>query len=319
MEKSQPILVTGAAGFVGSHLVEYLKSQGYSKVYGTTISDSPWLTETIGAEFVCKLDLTDQAAVTELLARIQPHWIFHLAALPFVGESFDRAQETLQTNTNLQLVMLEAVRASAPQARVLSVGSATAYGLLPPSFNRSAIREDFPFYPNSPYAVSKITQDYLGLAYHLSYGLDIVRVRPFNQVGPRQVGSFALASFIKQIVEVEKGGRATIAVGNLDPIRDFTDVRDAVRAYVILMEQGKAGEAYNLGSGKGVQMRDLLDLALHVCGRQIPIEVDLARMRPVDVPEFVADNQKIRALGWQPTIPLEKTLHDILEYERKQE
>lgn len=312
------VLVTGAAGFIGSHLVEYLQAEGYDDIWATANSRSPWLEKQLGEDRVVLLDLTDSAAVFPMIERVQPEWIIHLAGLAFVGGSFERATEVMNNNTTLQYVMLEAVRRFTPQARVLSIGSAAEYGLLPEKYNSSRIAEDFPLYPNNPYAVSKMTQDYLSLSYHLAYGLDVVRVRPFNQIGPRQSTDFAVPAFARQIVQAERGELAAVQVGNLGAVRDFTDVRDAARVYEVLMRVGVAGEVYNLGSGKGVSMQAILDQLVSLAKIPITVEKDPARLRPVDVPVFVADNQKITALGWKPRIPLEQTLADVLDYERKQ-
>lgn len=311
------VLVTGAAGFIGSYLIEYFLSAGYDDIWATTYDDSPWLLEKLGPEKVVKVNLTNSESVFPMIERVQPDWVIHLAALAFVGGSFSRATEVMNNNTTLQYVMLEAIRRFSPKSRVLSIGSAAEYGLLPEKFDSGKITEDFPLYPNNPYAVSKMTQDYLSLSYHLAYGLDIVRLRPFNQIGPRQTSDFVVPAFAQQIVKVERGEQPAVKVGNLAAIRDFTDVRDAVRVYELLLRVGEAGEVYNLGSGKGVSAQEILDSLIELATADIPVEVDPERLRPVDVPVFVADNQKITALGWKPHIPLAQTLADVLEYERK--
>lgn len=311
------ILVTGASGFVGLHLVEYLKSCGYANIFGTTGSDNPALNAVIGADHVIQLDLTHEESVFSVVQKLQPRWVFHLAALAFVGESFQRALEVMQNNTTLQYCMLEAVRRYSPSARLLSVGSATSYGLLPPQFDSSRITEEFPQYPSNPYAVSKMTQDYLALSYHLAYKTDIVRVRPFNQIGPRQSGDFAIPAFAQQIVRIECGEQSELLVGNLEAVRDFTDVRDAVQAYELLMRNGESGEVYNVGSGEGVSLEAIVRELITLSPADIMVAMDPRRLRPVDVPVFVADNQKLRRLGWSPRISLDQTLADVLEYERK--
>lgn len=310
------ILVTGASGFVGSHLIEYFLSQGYTDIWGTTSSHSTWLEKTVGKEKALQVDLSSSEKVFPLIETLQPDWIVHLAGLAVVGESFVRALEIMRTNTDIQYVMLEAVRRYAPQARVLSIGSANEYGLLPAEFPSERIHEEYPLYPSNPYAVSKVTQDMLALSYALSYGTDVVRVRPFNQIGPRQTAQFALPAFAQQIVEIERGQRSELLVGNLDAVRDFTDVRDAVQVYELLLLHGKKGEVYNLGSGHGRSLRSLLELLCSFSTVSIPIKIDPERIRPVDVPVFVADNQKITSLGWEPRTPIEQTLRDILEHER---
>lgn len=311
------VLVTGASGFVGSHLVEHLLKFGH-EVFGTTMSQSQWLDEVIGHDHVKVVDLTQAEEVSHLVEELKPDWIFHLAALASVGDSFGKALEVMENNTKVQFVMLEAVRQHAPQARILCVGSATEYGPLPGQ-SGEGIREDAPLYPNNPYAVSKMTQDYLSLSYYLAYKVDVIRVRPFNQIGPRQTGQFAVPAFAQQIVKIERGEQDKLMVGNLNATRDFTDVRDAVRAYVVLMEKGESGEVYNIGSGVGVSLQHVVDELRGMAETDIMVERDEARIRPIDIPVFTADITRLRGLGWQPEIALEQSLLDILEYERNQE
>lgn len=310
------VLVTGADGFVGSHLLEYLQEQGEYELFGTTYSGSEWLNEHLDAEHIKVGDLADLAHTAHMIQDVQPDWVIHLASLSVVAGSHQKTLSTIQKNTAIQFAMLEAVREHAPQARVLSIGSATCYGQLPDKWNAQKIDESYPFYPNNPYAVSKATQEYLALSYYLSYDLDVVRVRPFNQIGPRQTPDFAVPAFASQVVAVERAEQDHIAVGNLDAVRDFTDVRDAVRAYELLMQSGSKGEVYNLGSGHGVAMQTVLDELIEEAHTEITVKPDPARMRPSDVPVFVADASKLRQLGWEPTIARQQTLRDVLEFER---
>jgi GDP-4-dehydro-6-deoxy-D-mannose reductase len=310
------VLITGAAGFVGQHLAEHLHAAGYQQVHGTSIAAAPDLAAVIGESNVHIVDLSQPEAVFALLQTVKPDWIFHLAAMADVGGSFDRALHVMQTNTALQFIMLEGLRLHCPQARLLSVSSAYVYGLLPAEYQGRPISEDAPLRPNNPYAVSKVTQDMLALSYHLSYHLDIVRVRPFNQIGPRQAPGFVVTDFARQIIKIERGEQTEMRVGNLDAIRDFTDVRDAVRAYELLLRFGAAGDVYNLGSGRATSVQAILDGL--IVSAQVPIATvaDPKLIRPVDVPMFVADNRKMRRLGWEPRIPLTQTLQDVISYER---
>lgn len=317
MSSDKIVLVTGAAGFVGSHLVEYFLSRGYSQVHGTTQKPDTWLTATLGDK-AHVLDLTDPEAVDALVEVIRPDWIVHLAGIASVESSFQNAWPLLETNLKLQYVLLESVRKSIPQARFLSISSATIYGEAVASAG-DLVPESLQPEPNNPYALSKWNQEILGLAYRRMYGLDVITVRPFNQVGPRQTGAFAIPAFAQQVVQVERGQKQSVEVGNLEAERDFTDVRDAAQAYELLLEHGVAGEIYNLGRGQGVKMQAVLDLLIQQSGKNIPVEIDPSRLRPVDVPRFVADNQKLRALGWKPHISLEQSLKDIMEYERNKE
>ena len=310
------ILVTGASGFAGSHLIEALKVAGQSDIYGTAYGNSSYLATLIPEDHIIKVNLTDALATSGLIEKVQPDQIYHLAAFAFVGESFDRAAELMQNNVALQLNMLEAVRKHAPKARLLIIGSAEEYGL---STNETEkINEGHPLQPVNPYAVSKIAQDLLGYAYQVSYGLQVLRVRPFNHIGERQTPDFAIPAFAKQIVDIEQGKSSSLKVGNLDGVRDFTDVKDMVRAYMTIMEKGAVGEVYNIGTGDGVKMKDVVDKLVALSTAKISIEVDQTRMRPLDIPSIIADASKIMALGWKPEISLDETLKRVVEYWRGQ-
>ncbi|MCD8484959.1 GDP-mannose 4,6-dehydratase [Candidatus Woesebacteria bacterium] len=311
------VLVTGADGFVGSHLVEYLQSAGYTDIFATTYAESEWLSAHLPADHIFAGDLTDSDHVFAMVQKIKPDWVIHLASLSFVGDSFSKTQFVMDTNTHIQYVMLEAVRQHAPGARFLSIGSATCYGPAAVDLDPEHISEDYPFAPNNPYAVSKLTQEHLAQMYHLTYDLDVVRVRPFNQIGPRQAEDFVVPAFAKQIAAIEAGQQDALRVGNLEAVRDFTDVRDAVRAYERLMLEGVRGEVYNLGSGQGVKIQTILDTLRKLSEADILVQPDESRMRPADIPIFVADARKLHALGWQPSIPLEETLRDVLAFERQ--
>ncbi len=311
------ILVTGADGFVGSHLIEYLQSAGYSEIFATTYSHSEWLSSHLPSDHVIAGDLTNSDHVFKLIEDVKPDWIVHLASLAFVGGSFEKTQFVMDTNMHIQIVMLEAMKKFAPSARMLSIGSATCYGLVPDHLDPKKVSEEYPFFPNSPYAVSKLSQEHLAHMYHLAFGLDIVRVRPFNQIGPRQTSDFVVPAFAQQIVAIENGESGPLKVGNLEAVRDFTDVRDAVRAYERLLIAGDAKEVYNLGSGHGIKIQEVLDTLIELSGADIMIEQDPERMRPSDMPVFVADATKLRSLDWSPENDLRKTLQDVLEYERK--
>jgi GDP-4-dehydro-6-deoxy-D-mannose reductase len=318
IEKSSRVLITGADGFVGWYVLGHLKEQGWSELHVTTFSNSDRLVEACGADHVHQVDLTNAEAVRTLLHNVKPDAILHFAAWASVGDSFEQAAKVMHLNTDIQLAMLEAIRHEASQARLLCIGSAHAYGRISDDLDARHVTEDFPFAPDNPYSVSKLTQEMLSRAYAAAYKLDVVFIRPFNQIGPGQRGEFAVASFAKQIVAIEQGEQEKLMVGNLDSIRDFTDVRDAAIAYRVLMQHGKSGETYNLGSGEGVRMQRVLDFLVHQASVAIPVEVDPERLRPSDVPVFVADASRLKALGWTPSYSLEQTLRDILMEERSQ-
>jgi len=313
------ILITGGTGFAGSHLAETLVTHGYTDIHVTSLSgELGYLSNTLKQDQVHKLDLSDFTAVQKLLTDLQPTHIYHLAAHAAVGSSFDQSRLVLENNLKLQLSMLETVRDFVPKARLLVVGSGMEYDLITHN-QEKMISEMHPLGPVSPYAVSKVIQDLLGLSYAYSYNLDIVRVRPFNHIGERQTADFAIPSFAKQIVAIERGQQQEISVGNLDAVRDFTDVKDVCEAYVLVMEKGQTREVYNIGSGKGYTMQEMLDLLCQLSTSQVKVQVDPTKVRPLDVPAIIADSSKIQQLGWQPKINIKDTLQRILDEWRSKE
>lgn len=314
---AKKVLITGISGFAGSFLAHTLLERNYD-VYGTHISSDIQNLDLIKHDLhLQKLNLLDKDDVERYVKEVSPDIIFHLAALTSPGESFKEPEKIFTNNISAQLHILEAVRMNNLSPRIVITSSAEVYGLVHTS--DLPIDEETQFRPGSPYAVSKIAQDFLGLQYFLSYGLDIVRVRPFNHIGPRQAPQFVVPSFAKQIAEIEvKKIDPVIKVGNLEAKRDFTDVRDMVQAYILLSEKGKSGEVYNVGSGKSHKIAEILDRLLLLSIVKITVEVDPARLRPSDTPDIRSDNSKIaRATGWKPEIPLEITLTDTLNYWRQ--
>lgn len=308
---SDTILITGGTGFAGSHLVEYLLSQGQTNLHVTTSSGRPsFVHGLLPAEHIHQVDLTDQSATFELIQRLVPTQVYHLAALSTVGGSFDTAERIIVDNTRLQMNVLEAIRQFQPAARNLIIGSAMEYDLL--QYPTELIDELHPLGPANPYGVSKVNQDLLGLSYVYAYKLDVVRARPFNHIGERQTPDFAIAAFADQIKNLRQSGQGEIKVGNLEAIRDLSDVKDIVRAYVTLMEQGKTGEVYNIGSGQGYRMQAVLETMIELAGVQVDVVTDPTRFRPIDIPKIIADTSKIKQLGWQSEIAIEDTLKRIL-------
>lgn len=302
------ILITGGSGFAGSHLIEELLSQGYSEIYATSFSKvEPRL---LPEENYIKVNLTDVDATKALMEQVRPDWIFHLASFAYVGKSFEKAEELFANNIRLQLSVLEGARLVVPKARILTIGSAEEYGVVP--LGTKLIDESMPLNPVNPYAVSKVTQDMLAGSYFLSYKMDIVRARPFNHIGTRQSPDFAIPAFAKQIVAIERGEQSELKVGNLDGVRDFTAVRDIARAYILLMEKGLSGQIYNLGSGKGIKMREVVEALCSFSHVKVKIVLDESRLRPLDVPVLIADNKKIRDLGWEPKIDLNIVFEEVL-------
>ncbi|RLC95608.1 MAG: GDP-mannose 4,6 dehydratase [Chloroflexi bacterium] len=311
-------LVTGAGGFVGGHLCAYLLAHTDWELLGTVY---PHPVESQPEEPRLRLkfaNLCDPGGARALFDAAQPDYIFHLAAQAFVPTSFADPWDTLQNNIRSELNLLEAVRQSGRDVRVLVIGSNEEYGA--PRPEELPQTEQSPLRPNNPYAVSKVAQDFLGLQYHLAYGLPVVRVRPFNHTGPGQSPRFVVPAFASQIARIEAGQQEPVMkVGNLAAARDFSDVRDIVRAYHLAATQGEAGEVYNLASGKAQSIQGLLDTLLGYSQAEIRVERDPARYRPVDVPEVYGSALKFHRLtGWEPEIPFEQTLRDTLEYWRGQ-
>lgn len=317
----QRILLTGGTGFAGSHLIEFLLSQGITDIHTTTASQpSQLLQDWLPTDHFHKIDLLDREATNRLIQELQPEQIYHLAAMAETGSSFEQAEKTIVTNIVLQLNLLEAVRQFSPHSRILVVGSGQEYDVFHPDVKeaRRSITENHPLGPSNPYAVSKVSQDLLALSYHYSYQLDVVRARPFNHIGERQTPQFAVASFAEQIAKIEKNQQAEIRVGNLAAERDFTDVKDVVRAYHLIMQQGRSGEVYNVGTGRAYSMQHVLDTLISFSTQEIRVVTDPERFRPLDIPTISADSSKIQALGWHPVISLEDSLHRILDYWRDQ-
>lgn len=307
---TKKILITGGTGFVGHYLFRALRqSEPKSELHLTGLHSKE-----IDGAIVHALDLTDRAAVNQLIQDLHPDQIYHLASLASIPASLQTPYETIDNNIRLTLNLLEAVRQFSPSSRILLISSADIY--LPQSTSEK-ISEDFPLSPANPYAASKAAQDFIANSYQKSFNLDIIRARPFNHIGPGQSLGFVVADFASAIAAAEKDPAITeIKVGNLSAARDFTDVADMVQAYIILMQKGVSGEIYNLGRGQTVTIQSILDQLLALATKEIKVVVDQSKFRPVDIPAICADNRKIIALGWQPQIPLADTLANILQYWR---
>lgn len=313
------ILITGISGFVGSHLAEYYLKQPHHEVFGT-IKWRSNLENIINFRDKLKLyecDVKDAFAVKTVLAAIKPEYIFHLAAQSYVPFSWRAPQETLTNNIIGEVNLFEAIRELQIEPLVHIAGSSEEYGMVYPE--EIPIKETNPLRPLSPYAVSKVAQDLLGHQYFKSYGLKIIRTRAFNHTGPRRPEVFVTSSFAKQLIEIEKGKREPkMYVGNLNAVRDFTDVRDIVRAYALTLQKGTPGEVYNIASGKGLKIKDLLDKLIKLSGVDLTIEKDPERLRPSDVELLIGSPEKFqKTTGWKPEIPFEQTLRDLLDYWRE--
>ncbi len=311
--------ITGAGGFVGRHLVRYLSDHTDWELFGNAGHRFEWS----GAQSRdlprlkwLAADLTARDQTEAALDRVKPDFVFHLAAQSNVQRAFEDPESTIVNNIVSELNLLEALRRLAPEARIMITGSSEQYGLV--RSEDIPIDEDTPFRPNNPYAVSKVAQDTLALQHFLSYGQQTIRVRPFNHIGPGQTEHFVTAAFARQVALIEAGRQEpVIYVGNLEAERDFTDVRDMVRAYHLVATVCEPGEVYNIGYGKGLSIQWVLDTLLGMSKVKVEVRKDPARMRPADIPSLVCNPSKFRArTGWQPEIPIEQTLSDILEYWR---
>ena len=311
-------LITGAGGFVGGHLCAYLLAHTDWDLEGT-VYPRPVESQPEDARLWLRhADLRDPQLVHALMDEVQPDYVFHLAAQSFVPASFADPWDTLENNIRGQLNLLEALRQSGGETRMLVIGSNEEYGAPEPGdlpqTEACALR------PNNPYAVSKVAQDVLGLQYFLAYGVLVIRVRPFNHTGPGQSPRFVVPAFAEQVARIEAGLQEPVMrVGNLEAARDFTDVRDIVRGYHLALTQGEPGEVYNLASGRAQSVRGLLEALLSLSDATIRIEIDPERYRPVDVPEVYGSAAKFSAqTGWEPEIMFEQTLRDTLDYWRAQ-
>ncbi len=310
-------LITGAGGFVGGHLCNYLLEHTDWSLTGTVFDPAAAGPEQPRLD-LRPLDLRDGERVTAVVENVRPDVIFHLAAQSSVSASFDDPWDTLENNIHSEVNLLEAVRRSGREVRFLVIGSNEEYGA--PNPEELPQTEQSPLRPGSPYAVSKVAQDFLGLQHYLAYGTSVVRVRPFNHTGPGQSPRFVVPAFASQIARIEAGLQEPIMrVGNLSTSRDFSDVRDIVRAYHLAVTGGKAGEVYNLASGEPRLIKGVLETLLSYSAVDIQVERDPKRYRPVDVPVVYGSAEKFhRQTGWQPEIPFDQTLRDTLECWRDQ-
>ncbi len=313
------VLITGITGFAGSHLTELLLKKGGIEVHGI----QRWRSKTDNIDHLknkihlMECDLRDASSVLHAIETIRPERIFHLAAQSFVPASWSAPAETLSTNLLGQLNIFEAVRKAGLSPRIQIAGSSEEYGLVLP--DEVPMTESNLLRPLSPYAVSKVAQDFLGYQYHMSYKMFIVRTRGFNHTGPRRGDVFAESNFAMQIARIEAGlQEPVIRVGNLEAQRDYTDVRDMVEGYWLSLEKGKAGEVYNIASGKAWSIQKTLEMLLSHSSIKVKIVQDPERMRPSDVQILLGDNKKfVQATGWKPQIPFETTLKDLLDYWRE--
>ena len=309
-------LITGINGFVGSHLAEFLLKNTDWEIYGLIRWNEPLdnLVNVKNKVFLIEGDLTDESSIYKAIDKSRPHYIYHLAAQSYVQASFNYPSATINTNTLGTLILLNAVRDCVPEALFHNCSSSEVYGDVPKDYG--PIKEDCPLSPASPYSISKVGQDFLGKHYEEAYGMNVVTTRMFTHTGPRRGDVFFESSFAKQIAMIEHNlMEPPIKVGNLDSIRTIADVRDAVRAYYMLLTFNPiAGETYNIGGDYTCKVGDVLE---YLNKDKIPYEIDKDRLRPVDASYQIPDYSKFRLhTGWEPEIPFEKTMDDLLEYWR---
>lgn len=306
-------IIIGASGFVGGYLIRAVREDLGCELYVTRRHHA------LDAEMdvhACELDILDPQAIEALLAQVQPDYIFHLAAQSSIALSWQNPRLTVEVNVKGSLNLLSAIRKLPFQPKVLLVGSGEEYGYIDP---RSVpIQETEVLKPGNIYAATKACQTLMGKVYADAYGMQLYMARAFNHMGPGQTANFVVSDFCRQVAEIELGMKEPVlSVGNLEAQRDFTDVRDMVRAYTRIVQFGTPGEIYNVGSGRPVRIRAILDVILSQSKVKIDVQPNPAKFRPSDIPIIAADTTKLyEATGWTPEIPLERTIADVLAYWR---
>jgi len=311
-------LITGFSGFVGRHFVEYLDSKDKNcLVKGLDIQNPDFRLaqyKNVQISFE-KLDLLSKHQVEYIIHEFQPNYILHLASYSSVAYSWKEPVQSFMNNTNIFLNLIDAVRKLNIDSRILSIGSSEEYGNV--NDEDLPLKEDHKINPLSPYAVARMSQELLSKVYTDGYGMDIVLTRSFNNIGPRQKDVFVVSSIAKQLVEIKKSGgkKGSIVTGAVSIVRDFTDVRDVVSAYYLLLKEGKTGHVYNICSGIGLSIKDIIDIMAEQLNIEVDINIDNRLIRPADNKRIIGSNEKIkRELGWQNNIPLEQSLRDIIFY-----
>ncbi len=306
-------LITGSGGFIGSYLAEYLLSQGQT-VYAFVRQDSKHL-ERLNKIQIRHCDILDQKRIREIVREIRPERVFHLASQTLVKPSWEDPELTLRTNVFATLYLLDAIRDAKISPLIEVICSSSEYAA---THDEKPIAEDHLLEPSSPYALSKLAQDHLSALYGRAYAMNIIRLRPFFIIGPRKSGDVC-SDFARGIVAIERGKSKFLSVGNLDAVRDFLDVRDAVISFWLIAERGHPGEVYNICSGKGYRVQEILERLVSLSPVKVDVRKDPARMRHLDEPVKIGNNAKLQSLGWTPRIPIDETLSAILTYWRAQD
>ncbi len=313
VKRMKKALIIGAGGFVGSYLIDCLHDEFHMDVYATKLKGTEL---SHPSAQVYDLDILSKEDLVELLYNIRPDYIFHLAAQSSVSVAWKNPMMTIDVNIKGSVNVMDAVRELYYKPRILVIGSGEEYGHI--KEGETPISEETILRPGNIYAATKACQNMIGSIYAKAYDMEMMLVRAFNHVGPGQAPLFVVSDFCKQTAEIEKGMKEpVIHVGNLSARRDFTDVRDVVRAYALLVMKGTAGETYNVGSGNAMAIQDILDMIVGMSSADIAVEIDKNKIRPVDVPVIEADITKInRETGWKPVISIEQTIRETLDYWR---
>jgi|WetSurMetagenome_2_1015567.scaffolds.fasta_scaffold08797_6 GDP-4-dehydro-6-deoxy-D-mannose reductase len=314
------ILITGISGFVGGHFVQYLNTHHNNlEIHGISRSKPAWdfvniPRELLNSHFFHQADLNDIQKIKSLIEEIQPDYILHLAAQSSVAESWKTPVLSFMNNTNIFLNIIDTVRLNDNAARVLSIGSSEQYGIV--SENDLPISEDRPQCPENPYAVARVAQEYLARIYAKGYNLDICCTRSFNHCGPGQTDRFVVSAIVKQFVNVAHGiQKPVISIGNGAIVRDFIDVHDVIEAYNLLLTKGKRGEVYNVCSGRGRAIQDIVKMMSEMFCIRVDVHQEQSHFRPIDNPRIIGSYEKIQhELGWKPTIPFDRSLQTIYDY-----
>lgn len=310
MKKS---LIIGAAGFVGSYLALELTKNHDMEVHATKLIHEELTIENVRMHV---LNILNKDEIVALLYEVRPDYIFHLAAQSSVSVAWKNPGLTIDINVKGSVNLMDAVRELFYKPRVLLIGSGEEYGHI--KEGETPIKEDNHLRPGNIYAATKVCQNMIASIYSQAYDMELMMVRAFNHIGPCQSPIFVVSDFCKQVAEIEAGKKSPVMfVGNLAAKRDFTDVRDVVRAYALLAQQGRAGETYNVGSGHAYAIQEILDLIISLSIADITVEIDPNKIRPVDVPIIEADITKLNEVtGWKPSISLKQTIQEILDYWR---
>jgi len=314
------LLITGISGFVGGHLVDFLtKNQQNFEIHGISRSLPAWdfvptPPDLLKNHHFHQMDLLDIPKIKAFLEEVQPDYIIHMAAQSSVAESWKSPVLSFMNNTNIFLNIIETVRLNDNGARVLSIGSSEQYGIV--SAQDLPLTEESPQYPANPYAVARVAQEQLATIYAEGYGLDICCTRSFNHCGPGQSDRFVVSAIVKQFVRIAHGLQdPVIHIGNGAIVRDFVDVRDVVAAYTHLLSGGKRGDVYNICSGTGRTINEIVILLSTMKGIDVKVHQELEQIRPIDNPRIIGSNNKIRRdIGWKPCIPFEQSLESTFDY-----